>query len=33
GMKFSDDDTEEFNKILSQMGLNNAGSKSIDIKA
>ncbi|EHY1211464.1 hypothetical protein K1338_001041, partial [Campylobacter coli] len=33
GMKFSDDDTGEFNKILSQMGLNNAGSKSIDIKA
>ncbi|WP_420358973.1 Cj0814 family flagellar-dependent secreted protein [Campylobacter coli] len=33
GMKFSDDDTGEFNKILSQMGLNNTGSKSIDIKA
>ncbi|MFH5330350.1 hypothetical protein ACHIUN_06295, partial [Campylobacter coli] len=32
GMKFSDDDTGEFNKILSQMGLN-TGSKSIDIKA
>nr|WP_241208915.1 hypothetical protein [Campylobacter coli] len=32
GMKFSDDNTGEFNKILSQMGLN-TGSKSIDIKA
>ncbi len=33
GMKFSDDDTGEFNKILSQMGLNNTQTKSIDIKA
>ncbi len=33
GMKFSDDDAGEFNKILSQMGLNNTQTKSIDIKA
>ncbi|EAK4710999.1 hypothetical protein CUJ29_03740 [Campylobacter coli] len=33
GMKFSDDDAGEFNKILSQIGLNSSESKSIDIKA
>nr|WP_241209602.1 hypothetical protein [Campylobacter coli] len=32
GMNFSNDNAGEFNKILSQMGLN-TGSKSIDIKA
>lgn len=33
GMNFSNNNAGEFNKILSQTGLNNTGSKSIDIKA